>query len=536
VIRLQSNILTSSPDFATNKAAMEKVVGQLRQRLDQVKQGGPPQHVERHKKRGKLTARERVEALCDADTPFLELNALAAWDMYKGEAPGAGVVTGIGVVHGREVMIVANDATVKGGTYFPMTIARHIRAQEVALDNHLPCVYLVDSGGIFLPEQAGTFPDKEHFGRIFYNQAILSAAGIPQLSAVLGSCTAGGAYVPAMSDETVIVRNQGTIFIGGPPLVKAATGAEVTPEDLGGADVHCRISGVSDYYAQNDKDAIRILRDIIENLNRPNKFQLAREAVEEPYYDPSELYGVIPADIRKPYDVREVIARIVDGSRFSEFKELHATTLVTGFARIMGYPVGIVANNGVLFGESGRKGAHFVELCSMRKIPLIFLQNITGFIVGKEYEHAGIARDGAKMVHAVANAQVPRFTVVVGGSYGAGNYAMCGRGYLPRLMWMWPNSRISVMGGEQAAGVLLQVKMEQMAAAGLPPMTPEEQEAFKQPTLDKYEFEGSPYYATARLWDDGILDPLDTRTALGLAIAMSLNKPIQEYKMGIFRM
>lgn len=534
--RIQSNIVTSSPEFAANSAAMEKLVTQLKDRLDLVKKGGPPQHVERHKARGKLTARERIEGLCDPDTPFLELNSLAAWDMYKNEAPGAGVVTGVGIVHGREVVIVANDATVKGGTYFPMTIARHIRAQEVALDNRLPCVYLVDSGGIFLPEQAGTFPDKEHFGRIFYNQAILSAAGIPQISAVLGSCTAGGAYVPAMSDETVIVRNQGTIFIGGPPLVKAATGVEVTPEELGGADVHCRISGVSDYYAQNDADALRLLRNIIENLNRPDKFKLAREASEEPYYDPKELYGVIPADIRKPYDVREVIARIVDGSRFSEFKELHAATLVTGFAKIMGYPVGIVANNGVLFGESGRKGAHFVELCAMRKIPLIFLQNITGFIVGKEYEHSGIARDGAKMVHAVANAQVPRFTIVVGGSYGAGNYAMCGRGYLPRLLWMWPNSRISVMGGEQAAGVLLQVKMEQMAAQGLPPMTLEEQEAFKKPTLDKYEHEGSPYYATARLWDDGIIDPLDTRTALGLAIAMSLNKPIDDYKMGIFRM
>ena len=534
--RIESKITPSSADFKANKAAMEKVVAQLRERMELIKRGGPPQHVERHKKRGKLTARERISALLDPDTPFLELNPLAAWDLYGGEAPCAGIVTGVGVVHGREVLVIANDATVKGGTYFPLTVLKHVRAQEVALENNLPCVYLVDSGGVFLPLQDGVFPDKEHFGRIFYNQAILSAKGIPQLSAVLGSCTAGGAYVPAMSDETVIVRKQGTIFIGGPPLVKAATGVEVSPEELGGADVHCRISGVSDYYAQNDEHAIQILRNIAENLNRSPKYELAREAPEDPFYDPAELYGVIPADIRKPFDVREVIARIVDGSRFSEFKELHAITLITGFAKIMGYPVGILGNNGVLFGESGRKGAHFIELCSMRKIPLIYLQNITGFIVGKEYEHGGIARDGAKMVHATANAQVPRFTVIVGGSFGAGNYAMCGRGYLPRLLWMWPNARISVMGGEQAAGVLLQVKMEQMAAQGLPPMTPEQQKEFKRPTLEKYEREGSPYYATARLWDDGILDPLDTRNALALAISMSLNQPIPDYRMGIFRM
>ena len=515
---------------------MNTLVKQLKERLDEVKKGGPPQHVERHKKRGKLTARERIEHLLDPDTPFLELNSLAAFNIYKNEAPSAGVVTGVGAVHGREVLVVANDATVKGGTYFPLTILKHVRAQEVALENNLPCVYLVDSGGVFLPMQDGVFPDKEHFGRIFYNQAILSARGIPQLSAVLGSCTAGGAYVPAMSDETVIVRKQGTIFIGGPPLVKAATGVTVSAEDLGGADVHCRISGVSDYYAENDAHAARILRDIIENLNRPPKFELARETSEEPYYDPSEIYGIVPTDTRKQYDIREIIARFVDGSRFSEFKELHAATLVTGFARVMGYPIGIVANNGVLFGESARKGAHFVELCSMRKIPLLFLQNITGFIVGKEYEHAGIARDGAKMVHAVANAQVPRFTMVVGGSHGAGNYAMCGRGYLPRLLWMWPNSKISVMGGEQAANVLLQVKMEQMAKRGLPEMNPDEQAKFKQPILDKYETEGSPYYATARLWDDGIIDPLDTRTALGLAISAALNQSIPDYKTGIFRM
>jgi len=515
---------------------MQAVVDQLHERLEKVKQGGPPQHVERHKRRGKLTARERIRQLLDPDSPFLELNSLAAYDLYNNDAPCAGIVTGVGVVHGREVLVVSNDATVKGGTYYPITILKHVRAQEVALDNNLPCVYLVDSGGVFLPLQDGVFPDKEHFGRIFYNQAILSAKGIPQLSAVMGSCTAGGAYVPAMSDETVIVRKQGTIFIGGPPLVKAATGVEVTPEELGGADVHCRISGVSDYYANNDEHALKILRDIIENLNRTPKFELAREAPEEPYYDPEELYGIVPTDTRKQFDMREVIARIVDGSRFSEFKELYATTLVTGFARIMGYPVGIIANNGVLFGESGKKGAHFIELCSMRKIPILYFQNITGFIVGKEYEHAAIASDGAKMVHATANAQVPRFTLVIGGSHGAGNYAMCGRGYLPRLMWMWPNSRISVMGGEQAAGVLLQVKMEQMAKRDLRPMTPEEQAEFQRPILEKYEREGSPYYATARLWDDGIIDPVDTRTALGLAISMSLNQPIPNYKMGVFRM
>ncbi|MFN3820940.1 MAG: carboxyl transferase domain-containing protein [bacterium] len=534
--RWESKVNTQSEEFKANRDAVRRMVEELRERLEKVKQGGPPAHVERHRQRGKMTARERIEALCDPDTPFLELSSLAAWDMYDNEAPCAGIVCGIGVVHGREVMIIANDATVKGGTYYPITVRKHVRAQEVALENNLPCVYLVDSGGVFLPLQDGVFPDKDHFGRIFYNQAILSARGIPQISAVMGSCTAGGAYVPAMSDDTVIVRRQGTIFIGGPPLVKAATGIEVTPEELGGADVHCRISGVSDYYALNDSDAIRILRDIISALNRPPKFPLDRTEPEEPYYDPEEIYGIIPADIRKPFDIREVIARIVDGSKFLEFKELYATTLVTCFARIMGYLVGIVANNGVLFGESARKGAHFVELCSMRKIPLIFLQNITGFIVGKEYEHGGIARDGAKMVHAVANAQVPRFTVIVGGSYGAGNYAMCGRGYFPRLLWMWPNARIAVMGGEQAASVLLQVKMEQMAAKGLPPMSEEEQEAFKKPILEKYEREASAYYSSARLWDDGILDPLDTRTALALGISMSLNQFIPEYRMGVFRM
>jgi len=534
--RFKSKVNTRTAEFKTYQEANKSLSDELFQKLAQVKQGGPPKSVERHLKRGKLTARDRIARLLDPDTPFLELNALAASNMYNNDAPSAGIITGVGVVHGREILIIANDATVKGGTYYPITILKHVRAQEVALKNNLPCVYLVDSGGVFLPLQDGVFPDKEHFGRIFYNQAMLSADGIPQLSAVMGSCTAGGAYVPAMSDETVIVKKQGTIFIGGPPLVKAATGATVSPEELGGADVHTKISGVSDYYAENDEHALSILRDIIESLNRPAKFEISREAPVDPYYDSEELYGIIPNDTRKMYDIREVIARIVDDSRFNEFKEHYATTLVTCFARIMGYPVGIVANNGVLFGESGRKGAHFVELCAQRKIPLIFLQNITGFIVGKEYEHAGIARDGAKMVHAVANAGVPKFTLVVGGSHGAGNYAMCGRGFLPNFMWMWPNSRISVMGGEQAANVLLQVKMEQMARGGMPEMSKAEQDKFRQPILDKYELEGSPYYATARLWDDGIIDPTDTRTVIGLAISTALNKAIPDYKMGIFRM
>ena len=534
--RIESKVDTSGAEFRANREAMQGLVAELKARLAEIKKGGPPKHVERHKERGKLTVRERLDRLFDRNTPFLELSPLAAWDMYDNQFPGAGTVTGVGVVHGRQVLVVANDATIKGGTYFPMTIKKHVRAQEVALQNRLPCVYLVDSGGIFLPEQAGTFPDREHFGRIFYNQARLSAEGIAQVSIVMGSCTAGGAYVPAMSDETVIVRRQGTIFIGGPPLVKAATGEEVTAEELGGADVHCRISGVSDHYALNDEHALEIARNIIENLARPHPFELDRAEPEDPYYDPSEIYGVVPGDLRKPYDIREVIARLVDGSRFHEFKELYATTLVCGFARILGYPVGILANNGVLFSESALKGSHFIELATVRKIPLVFLQNITGFIVGKQYEHGGIARDGAKMVHAVANADVPKLTVIVGGSNGAGNYAMCGRAYDPRLLWMWPNARISVMGGDQAADVLLRVKMDQMAARGGPPMSEEEQQNFRIPTLEKYEREGNPYYSTARLWDDGIIDPLDTREALGLAIAMSLNAPIPDQRYGVFRM
>ncbi len=533
--RIESKIDTSSSQFKANKEAMKSSVALLRERLSEVKKGGTEKARKRHIDRGKMLPRERIEKLADRNTPFLELSPLAAYDMYDNQAPSAGMVTGIAVVHGREVMIVANDATVKGGTYFPMTIKKHIRAQEVAMENRLPCVYLVDSGGIFLPYQSGTFPDKEHFGRIFYNQARLSAMGIPQIAVVMGSCTAGGAYVPAMSDEAVIVRKQGTIFIGGPPLVKAATGEEVTAEELGGADVHCRISGVADHYALNDENAIAITRNIIENVIKEKKFPIDRDEPEDPYYDPEEIYGIVQEDIRKPYDIREVIARIVDGSRFQEFKELYGPTIVTGFARIHGYPVGILGNNGVLFSESSLKAAHFIELCTMRKIPLIFLQNITGFIVGKQYEHGGIARDGAKMVHAVANADVPKFTVIVGGSYGAGNYGMCGRAYDPRLLWMWPNAKICVMGGEQAADVLATVKIRQLEKAGRK-LTEDEVMAIRQPILEKYEMESSPYYSTARLWDDGIIDPLDTRDLLGLGIAISLNTPIPDQKYGIFRM
>ncbi len=533
--RIESKIDTKSPEFLENKKSMDAQVALLRERVEAIKQGGPAKARDVHTSRGKLLVRDRLKKLFDRNTPFVELSPLAGYDMYDNEAPAAGMVTGIGLIHGREVLIVANDATVKGGTYFPMTIKKHVRAQEVAMENRLPCVYLVDSGGIFLPHQAGTFPDRDHFGRIFYNQARLSAMGIAQISIVMGSCTAGGAYVPAMSDETVIVRKQGTIFIGGPPLVKAATGVEVTAEELGGADVHCRISGVSDHYAQNDEHALEIARNIIENLDGPKRFELDVSEPEYPYYDPAELYGIVSRDLRKPYDIREVIARLVDGSRFHEFKELYGPTMVTGFARIMGYPVGILGNNGVLFSESSKKAAHFMNLCTTRKIPLIFLQNITGFIVGKQYEHGAIASDGAKMVHAVANADVPKFTVMVGGSYGAGNYAMCGRAYGPRLLWMWPNAKICVMGGEQAASVLLQVKMSALKKKGIE-MSQEEQEAFMKPTLEKYEHEASAYFSTANIWDDGILDPLDTRTALGLGIAMSLNAPIPDQRFGVFRM
>lgn len=533
--RIKSKISTKSPAYIENFEHSIKIVEELRSKLDKVKLGGPEYARKRHIDRGKLLVRDRINKLLDKDTPFIELSALAANGMYDDKAPSAGIITGIGTIHGQECMIVANDATVKGGTYFPMTIKKHVRAQQIALENNLPSIYLVDSGGIFLPHQAGTFPDKDHFGNVFYNQAIMSANNIPQIACVMGSCTAGGAYVPAMSDETIMVKGEATIFIGGPPLVKAATGEDVTDEELGGADVHNKISGVSDHYAQNDEHALQIVRNIIENIGKRNKFDIGRETPEEPYYDPKELYGILPKNIRVPFDMHEIIARIVDGSRFQEFKEMYGTTLITGFARIMGYPVGIIANNGVLFGESSQKGAHFIELCAMRKIPLVFLQNITGFIVGKEYEHRGIARDGAKMVHAVANAQVPKFTIIVGGSYGAGNYAMCGRGYNPRLLWMLPHGKISVMGGEQAADVLATVKIKQLEKQGKK-LSPEEIEAIRKPIVDSYEKEASPYFSTARLWDDGIIDPLDMRTILGLSIAMSLNKPIPDEQFGIFRM
>lgn len=534
--RLSTNIRTSDPGFAKNAKSMSALVDELRVKLNLLfPAGGPQQHIERHVERGKLPVRERLNRLFDPHSPFLELSPLAAFGMYGDEAPGAGIVTGIGVVHGREVLVVANDATVKGGTYFPMTIKKHLRAQEVALHNHLPCVYLVDSGGIFLPEQAGTFADRDHFGRIFFNQANLSAQRIPQVAIVMGSCTAGGAYVPAMSDETVIVKGTGTIFIGGPPLVKAATGIEVTAEELGGADVHTRISGVADHFAENDAHALDIARSIIESLGPRPKFGFDQTSPEEPYYDPKELLGIVPVDVRKPFNMKEVIARIVDGSRFQEFKARYGTTLICGFARIHGYLVGIVANNGVLFGESAKKGAHFIELCCLRKIPLVFLQNITGFIVGKEYEHGAIASDGAKMVHAVACANVPKFSVVIGSSAGAGNYAMCGRGYSPRLLWMWPHSRISVMGSQQAADVLVQVKREQLEAKGQS-LSDEAAENIRNPVLEQYEREGNPYYSTARLWDDGILDPLSTRDAIGLGIAMSANAPVPEYQPGVYRM
>jgi acetyl-CoA carboxylase carboxyltransferase component len=510
----------SSDAFDERRAQMEALVAELRERSAVVTRGGGEKALEKHRSRGKLTARERVDRLLDPDTAFLELSALAAWDVYDGQAPGAGMVTGIGTIEGRECVLVANDATVKGGTYFPLTVKKHLRAQEIAEQNRLPCIYLVDSGGAFLPLQAEVFPDREHFGRIFYNQARLSAAGIPQIASVMGSCTAGGAYVPAMSDETIIVKGTGTIFIGGPPLVKAATGQEVTAEELGGADVHARLSGVADHYATSDEHALALVREIVRNLSpAPKDPPWDVAAPEEPTADPNELYGLIPTDFRHQVDPRELIARIVDGSRFHEFKALYGETLVCGFARIEGYPVGILANNGVLFGESAAKGAHFVELACKRKVPLVFLQNITGFMVGKEYEAGGIARDGAKLVTAVACADVPKFTVITGGSFGAGNYGMCGRAYSPRQLWMWPNARISVMGGEQAATVLTMVG----------DADPDEIRA-------KYEAEGNPYYSTARLWDDGIIDPLDTRRVLALGISAALNAQIPETTFGVFRM
>ena len=533
---LESHINPKDPQFATFQAHNQALAVELRERLAQVRQGGDEKAHQRHREQGKLFVRERIDRLLDAGSPFLELSPLAAWDLYHHEAPGAGIVTGIGRVAGRECLIVANDATVKGGTYYPLTVKKHLRAQTVALENRLPCLYLVDSGGAFLPMQDEVFPDIDDFGRIFYNQATMSALGIPQIAVVMGSCTAGGAYVPAMSDETIIVKGTGTIFLGGPPLVKAATGEEVTAEELGGADVHTRTSGVADHYAVDDAHALELCRGIVESLNTRKEVKLDLAAPEEPLYDPAELYGIIPPTFKITYDVREVIARLVDGSRFREFKALYGTTLVCGFARLMGYPIGIVANNGILFSESSLKAAHFVELCTARQIPLLFLQNSTGFMVGRTYEAGGIAKDGAKLVNAVANAAVPKLTVIVGGSFGAGNYGMCGRAYDPRFLWMWPNSRISVMGGEQAANVLLTVKQDQLARRHQPLMTPAEQEEFKRPTLEKYEREGSPYYSTARLWDDGILDPAETRRVLGLALSACLNAPPVETRFGVFRM
>jgi len=514
---------------------MTKLVSELRERISRVKQGGGAKYVERHRAQGKLPARERIDKLLDSGSSFLELSPLAAWDVYENEAPAAGIVTGIGRVSGREVLIVANDATVKGGTYYPLTVKKHVRAQEVALQNRLPCVYLVDSGGAFLPLQAEVFPDRDDFGRIFFNQARMSAERIPQVAAVMGSCTAGGAYVPAMSDETIIVKGTGTIFLGGPPLVKAATGEEVTAEELGGADVHTRLSGVADYLAEDDDHALHLVRTIVATLNTSKSLPADVTSPEDPLYDASEIYGIVNTDTRKPYEVREIIARVVDGSRFDEFKERYGATLVTGFARLQGFLVGIVANNGVLFSESALKATHFIELCNLRKVPLIFLQNITGFMVGREYERGGIAKDGAKMVHAVANSVVPKFTVIIGGSFGAGNYGMCGRAFEPRLLWMWPNARISVMGGEQAAGVLATVKRDQLAREGRA-LSPDEEQAIRDPILEKYEREGSPYYSTARLWDDGILDPAETRTALSLSLAAAFNAPIPEARFGVFRM
>lgn len=532
---IQSKHNSSSSESIKNRDYNEKNVEDLRQKIADKSQGGRPEMVKRHKERGKFLARERIEELIDSDTPFLEFSTLAANGLYNDEVPSAGIVTGIGVVHDREVMVIANDATVKGGTYYPLTVKKHLRAQEIAQENHLPCIYLVDSGGAFLPMQDEVFPDREHFGRIFYNQAQMSAQGIPQIAVVMGSCTAGGAYVPAMSDETIIVKEQGTIFLGGPPLVKAATGEVVTSEDLGGAEVHTRKSGVADHYAINDSHAIDIARDIISNLNRPPKSKLSIAEPEDPIYDIQELYEIIPHDSRLPYDVREVIARLVDGSKFHEFKSNYGKTIVCGFAKIMGYPVGIIANNGVLFSESSLKATHFIEMCCQRKIPLVFLQNIVGFMVGKDYESGGIAKDGAKMVMAVSNAKVPKFTVVIGGSFGAGNYGMCGRAYQPRQLWMWPNARISVMGGVQAADVLKTIKEEQLSGKGKK-MTKAEIKKLRDPILEKYEAEGNPYYSTARLWDDGIIDPLDTRMILALGISTSLNAELEESNFGVFRM
>ncbi len=533
---LASQVDPAAEAYRKNRAHHEALRQDLRATLAVVRQGGGPNAQAKHKARGKLFVRERIERLLDPESPFLELSALAAHGVYEDATPAAGLVTGIGLVHGREVVVVANDATVKGGTYLPLTVKKHLRAQEIALENRLPTLYLVDSGGAFLPLQAEVFPDKLHFGRIFRNQAVLSAAGVPQLAVVMGSCTAGGAYVPAMSDEAIIVQGHGTIFLAGPPLVKAATGEEVSAEDLGGADVHTRISGVADHLAQDDEDALRLARSLVESLNRGSRRAMDMAKAEAPRYDPEELLGIVPQDVRTPYDVREVIARIVDGSRFQEFKARYGSTLVTGFARLHGMPVGIVANNGVLFSASALKGAHFIELCGQRGIPLVFLQNVTGFMVGREAENGGIARDGAKMVQAVATTPVPKLTVLIGSSFGAGNYGMCGRAYDARFLFTWPNARISVMGGEQAAQVLLTVKREQLAYEKKPPLTPAEEEALTRPIREKYETEGRPAYGSARLWDDGVIEPPQTRDVLGLALAATLYAPLEPLRPPVYRM
>ncbi|MFC5475017.1 carboxyl transferase domain-containing protein [Paraherbaspirillum soli] len=538
--QLHSKLNPRSEEFQQNASALNLLVDDLRQKVAQIAEGGGPAASHKHVARGKLLPRDRVQLLLDPGTPFLEFSQLAAYRVYKDKdgsdaAPAAGVITGIGRIAGQECVIVCNDATVKGGTYYPLSVKKHLRAQEVAEQNNLPCIYLVDSGGANLPNQDEVFPDRDHFGRIFYNQANLSAKGIPQIAVVMGSCTAGGAYVPAMSDESIIVKNQGTIFLAGPPLVKAATGEVVSAEDLGGGDVHTRLSGVADHLAQNDLHALSLARTIVSNLNRKKPEGPVLRPVVEPKYPAHELYGVIPLDTRKPFDVREVIARIVDGSEFDEFKARYGTTLICGFAHIFGMPVGIIANNGILFSEAALKGTHFIELCSQRKIPLVFLQNITGFMVGRKYENEGIARNGAKMVTAVATTSVPKLTVIIGGSFGAGNYGMCGRAYSPRFLWMWPNARISVMGGEQAAGVLATVKRDGIEAKG-GSWSAEEEEAFKAPIRDQYEHQGHPYYASARLWDDGVIDPADTRMVLGLGLSAALNAPIADTKFGVFRM
>ena len=542
---LSSSTDTSSSEFSQNTEHHKNLANELKERLARVREGGGEKYRKRQEEQGKLFVRERIDRLLDPGSPFLELSALAATDLYGNEGPGAGIVTGIGRVSNREVMIVANDATVKGGSYFPMTVKKHLRAQQIAEENYLPCLYLVDSGGAFLPLQDEVFPDVNHFGRIFYNQARMSAKKIPQIAAVMGSCTAGGAYVPAMSDEAVIVKGTGTIFLGGPPLVKAATGEDVTAEELGGADVHTRLSGVADHFAEDDDHAIEILRGIVETLPRPQTIDDRPlwsmvngpwSPPEEPFYPGEEIYGILPSSFRETYDVHEIIARLADGSKFREFKARYGSTIVTGFVRIHGYPVGIIANNGVLFSESALKATHFIELCDQRGIPLVFLQNITGFMVGREAEVGGIAKDGAKMVHAVATTRVPKLTVVIGGSFGAGNYAMSGRAYGSRFLWMWPNARISVMGGEQAANVLLTIKQEQLTREGKPAMSQEEADEFKRPILEKYENEGNPYYSTARLWDDGVIDPVDTRQVLGLALSVVSNSPVEENNFGVFRM